>query len=40
MSMDTSLRYSSVEVGSTKNYEIKGNLIYDEISTNGCMSVI
>jgi len=38
--MGTSLRYSSFENGSTKNFEIKINLTYDGISTNGFMLVI
>jgi len=40
MSMGISLRYSSFEDGSTKKSEIKINLTYDGISTNGCMLVI
>jgi len=38
--MGTSLRYNSFEDGSSKTSEIKSNLTYDEISTNGCMLVI
>jgi len=38
--MGTSLRYSSLEGGSTKNSEIKSNLTYDGISTNGCMLML